>query len=154
MDAFLLFTQHFDRDPGQDYGRLSINGLSDGTTHIWKATSSHATKQHAESFHERGGLLPPQYRVPNLKNYTVNTKPIDLRHNKGVAGNFYQISPFAVKTDKGGERSDFGIHLDANVEGSLGCIVMDAIRFQQFEQAMTKLRNAGVASIPLFVQYS
>lgn len=154
MDIFLLFSQHFDRDSGQDYGRLSINGLSDGTTHIWKATSSHATKQYAESFHERGGLLPPQYRVQNLKNYTVTTKPINLSHNKGVDGNFYQILPFKVVTDKGGQRSDFGIHKDGNVEGSLGCIVMDPNRFQQFEQAFAQLRSAGVASIPLFVQYS
>lgn len=154
MNIFLLFTQHFDRDKGQDYGRLSLNGLSDGTTHIWMATSSYATKQYPESFHERGGLLPPQYRVKDLKNYTVNTTPIDLSNNKGVAGNFYQISPFAVTTDRGGQRSDFGIHLDANVEGSLGCIVMNSARFQQFEQAIVKLRNAGVAQIPLFVQYS
>jgi hypothetical protein len=154
MNTFLLFTQHFDRDPGQDYGRLSINSFTKGTTHIWLATSSYATKQYAESFHERGGLLPPQYRVKQLTNYTVRTKPLNLSHHKGVKGNFYQIFPFSVQTDKGGQRSDFGIHLDANVEGSLGCIVMNAKRFQQFEQAMTKLRSVGIAEIPLFVQYS
>ena len=50
-EYFLLFTQHFDRDKGLDWGRLSINSLSLGTTYIWKATSSHSTKQYAESFH-------------------------------------------------------------------------------------------------------
>ena len=154
MNTFLLFTQHFDRDQGQDYGRLSINNFSEGTTHIWKATSSYATKQHPESFHERGGLLPPQYRVKHLTKYTVRTEPLNLAHHKGVAGNFYQIFPFSVQTDKGAQRSDFGIHKDANVEGSLGCIVMSAERFQQFEQAITNLRNVGVVEIPLFVQYS
>ena len=154
MNPFLLFTQHFDRDPGQDYGRLSLNSLRDGTTHIWKATSSYATKQYAESFHERGGLLPPQYRVKNLLCYTVSTTPIPLNHVKGVDGNFYQILPFEVVTDQGGKRSDFGIHKDGNVEGSLGCIVMDSNRFQQFEQAFARLRSAGISKVPLFVQYS
>lgn len=154
MNIFLLFTQHFDRDRGQDYGRLSINSLGKGTSHIWLATSSYATKQYAESFHQRGGLLPPQYRVKDLPYYTVSTNPIPLDNVKGVEGNFYQIFPFAVETDRGGERSDFGIHKDANAPGSLGCIVMDPVRFQQFEKAMTDFKNAGIASIPLFVQYS
>ncbi|MEO0834786.1 MAG: hypothetical protein AAFY16_02105 [Cyanobacteria bacterium J06642_3] len=161
MDIFLLFTQHFDRDQGLDWGRLSINSLVQGTTHIWKATSSHSTKQYAESFHECGGMLPPQYRVRHPDNsaktlpfYTVNTNPIPLDHVKGVSGNFYQISPHKVITDKGGVRSDFGIHKDANVPGSLGCPVMSSDRFEQFEQAMAKLRRLGELYLPLFVQYS
>lgn len=154
MNYFLLFTSHFDRDQGLDYGRLSIRNWSQGTTHIWKATSSYATKQYAESFHERGGMLPPDYRVKNLPFYTINTQPVPLDHIKGVEGNFYQIFPFEVITDRGGKRSDFGIHKDANAPGSLGCIVMSDDRFAQFEQAMLELRSLGEMTLPLFVQYS
>ena len=72
-DYFLLFTQHFDRDNGLDYGRLSLNSLSGGTENIWIATSSNTAKQYPESFHVRGGLIPPQYRCKKLPNYTVMT---------------------------------------------------------------------------------
>jgi hypothetical protein len=73
---------------------------------------------------------------------------------KGVEGNFYKIDPHAVTTDKGGFRGDFGIHRDANVPGSMGCIVMNAEKFALFEQTMKKLASTGVKRIPLFIQYS
>jgi len=153
-NLFLLYSAHFDRDRGLDYGRLSINSLMQGTLSIWRATSSYASKQYRESFHEYGGVLPPQYRVKGLEYWSVNTTPIPLNGVKGVEGNFYQLSPFAVTTDKGGKRSDFGIHKDARAPGSLGCIVMSSDRFLQFEAAMTRLRQQGIAKLPLFVQYS
>lgn len=153
-DCFLFFSQQFDRDKGLDYGRLSLNSLERGVLDIWKATSSVASKQYAESFHERGGLIPPCYRCENLKKYTIETTPIPLPHIKGVEGNFYKINPHFVKTDKGGHRSDFGIHLDANVPGSLGCIVMSKKRFKNYESVMKKLRKKGIKQIPLFCQYS
>ncbi len=151
---FLLFTQHFDRDKGLDYGRLSLNHLDKGTLTIWLATSSTKNKQYSESFHSRGALIPPQYRCHNLPNYTVQTKPIPLPHVPGVEGNFYKINPDFVTTDRGGQRGDFGIHLDANHPGSLGCIVMSEDRFNQFESEMDKLRDSNIDSVPLFVQYS
>lgn len=153
-DFFLLFSMQFNRDRGLDVGRLSINSLTRGTTNIWLATSSYATRQQKESFHLHGGMLPPQYRVPKLKNWTVSTKPIPLDLVKGVEGNFYQLSPYEVTTDKGAHRSDFGIHKDANAPGSLGCIVMDENRFKQFELAMTHFRKFDINELPLFVQYS
>lgn len=153
-DRFLIFNSHFDRDKGLDQGRLSLCSLSGGTENIWVAASSYSTKQYAESFHSRGGYLPPEYRVPKLKNWTVHTIPIDLTHVQGVSGNFYRISPHEVKTDKGGVRSDFGIHLDANAPGSLGCIVMNQERFASFQTNMFALRNNDIFEIPLFVRYS
>ena len=153
-DYFLIFNSHFDRDKGLDQGRLSLVSLYAGTLHIWRAVSSYSTKQYPESFHERGGYLPPEYRVPSINNWTVDTRPVDLTHVKGVSGNFYRILPFEVKTDKGGVRSDFGIHLDANAPGSMGCIVMNQTRFEAFEAAMTGLRNNSIFVIPLYVRYS
>ena len=154
----LIYSQQFDRDPGLDYGRLSLNHLKQGTVEIWRATSATKGKQKPESFHEKYSLIPPQYRVPKLmknkKTWTVHTEPLPRPNNPGIEGNFYKITPYLVETDKGGKRGDFGIHKDANVPGSLGCIVMSEKRFVQFEQKMTKLRNQGIKEIPLFVQYS
>ena len=154
---FLIFSQHFDRERGQDYGRLLLNHLEKGTLNIWVSTSSVASKQDHEDFHQRGGLIPPQYRLSNPSQptkWTVKTKPIPMPHVKGVSGNFYKIDPHMVTTDKGGSRGDFGIHLDANVEGSMGCVVMNSRRFSDFEDKMKDLALAGIDQIPLFVVYS
>lgn len=151
---FLIFNSHFDRDKSIDEGRLSICSLENGTLEVWIARSSHATKQYRESFHSRGGYLPPEYRVPDLTNWTVSTVPIDLTKHRGVAGNFYKITPFEVTTDLGGKRSDFGIHLDANAPGSMGCIVLSKKRFGEFEAWMKILENETITKIPLFVRYS
>lgn len=150
-DYFLLFSLHHNRDRGLDQGRLRLCSLSKGSVKIWIATSSLSTKQYKESFHDWGGILPPEYRVPGLPNWRVRTNPIPLDHVKGVGGNFYQLLPFAVTTDRGGKRSDFGIHLDANTPGSLGCIVMTDWRFEEFETQMSKLSFSGINEIPLFV---
>lgn len=151
---FAIFSSHFDRDKGLDHGRFALCSLTRGVIDIWVAASSFSTKQYKESFHERGGYLPPTYRCPGLKFWEIETSPVDLRGVKGVAGNFYRLLPHAVTTDKGGKRSDFGVHLDANVPGSMGCIVMDARRFKQFENQMKLLNQKGTKKIKLLVFYS
>lgn len=151
---FLFFSAHFDRDNGLDMGRLSLNDLNKGTLDIWIASSSHTKGQMKEGFHSYGGYLPPQYRCKDLPNYFVKTTPIDMRQTKGVRGNFYQILPYKIKTDKGGTRSDFGVHLDGDYPGSLGCIVMNAERFKHFEEVMRAIYARKILLLPLFVQYS
>jgi hypothetical protein len=151
---FLLFSMHFDRDTGQDYGRLSLNHPVNGCRSIWVATSAVATRQEAEGFHQRYGMIPPCYRTKNANPYRVDTKPYFLT-TKGVEGNFYCIHPITVYTDKGGVRSEFGIHRDANVVGSEGCIVLTGERFKSFEQEMSTMLNTfNLKQLPLFVQYS
>ena len=147
---FLTYSAHFDRDKGVDQGRLCLRHLTKGTMGIWISATSYSTKQFPESFHQRGGVIPPEYRVPSLKNWQVLTKPIYLPKVKGVEGNFYKINPHNVVTDKGGQRGDFGIHRDANAPGSLGCIVMSNDRFTDFERVIASLRNEGVDELPLF----
>ena len=150
-DYFFVFNQHFDRDKGLDWGRLSLNQLNPPKTlTVWTATSSISTKQQPESFHQRGGIIPPQYRC-NIPCWSVETSPIPMPKTKGVEGNFYKINPHSVTTDKGEIRGDFGIHLDANVPGSMGCIVLNPVNFAKFESIMKALK---VSSIPLFVFYS
>lgn len=154
---FFIYSQQFDRDQGQDYGRLTLNHLEKGTLNIWVATCSTASKQDQEDFHQKGGLIPPQYRLSSPSQptkYTVITSPIPMPQVKGVEGNFYKINPHDVVTDKGGHRGDFGIHRDANVIGSLGCVVMSGDRFTDFEAKMKDLALAGIDEVPLFVQYS
>ncbi|MCX8122516.1 MAG: hypothetical protein N3E45_17095 [Oscillatoriaceae bacterium SKW80] len=150
----MTFSAHFDRDKGLDEGRLCLRHLQLGTRKVWVAATSTSDKQFPESFHQRGGVLPPEYRVPGLRNWVVITEPIPMPNTPGVNGNFYKINPHEITTDKGGKRGDFGIHLDGRSPGSLGCIVMNAERFADFEEAIAQLRKEGVESIPLFVSYS
>lgn len=150
----LFFNSHFDRDKDLDHGRLRLINLQTQETHIIKASSGYATKQYPECFHERGGMLPPAYRCKEVFTWKVGTKPIPMPNHRGVRGNFYPLTPFEVITDRGGRRSDFGIHLDANAPGSLGCIVTDAKRFALFEGWMQRCRDIGVEQVPLFVGYS
>ncbi len=150
----LFFSQHGDRDKGLDYGRLQLIKFND-FSEVWKATSSISSKQYLKSIHKRGGLIPQAYRCsPKFPHWTVKTKPLWLPKVKGVEGNFYKINPHFVTTDKGGQRGDFGIHLDANMPGSLGCIVMTSNRFKEFCKYMERVRKDGVKEIPLVVQYS
>ena len=151
---FLSFSAHFDRDKGLDQGRLCLRHPELGTQNIWIAATSTRLKQYPESFHERGGILPPEYRVPGLRNWQVLTDPIPMPNTPGVNGNFYKINPHEVKTDKGGTRGDFGIHWDGRSPGSLGCIVMTKDRFDDFENTIAKLRSLKVRQLPLFVTYS
>ena len=150
---FLNFSMGFDRDKGLDYGILTLNHLENGYIQKWRVTSSTAAKQKREHQHVWGGLIP-QNSDTELKKYSVVLNPVNLSHNKGVRGNFYKIIPFSLKTTKGTTRGDLGIHLDANVPGSFGCIVMNQYNFSEFEEYMEKLRSKAVETVPLFVQYS
>ena len=153
---FLDFCLALDGDSRLEHGRLALRsvGADGGRTHqVWVATTSLGTKQVAEGFHARGGPIPPEYRVPSLRCWWVETAPVNLIKVKGVEGSFYKILPFEVKTDKGGVRSDLGIHRDANTPGSMGCVVMNGDRFKSFEGEMLKLQGLGVSRLPLFVTY-
>jgi hypothetical protein len=154
---FLDFSLALDKDKHLEHGRLMLRSIGGGggRTHVvWVATTSLGTKQTPDGFHARGGPIPPEYRVPSIRCWDVLTTPIALPQVRGVEGNFYKILPFEVRTDKGGVRSDLGIHADKNVPGSMGCIVMSAgQRWDSFEVEMTKLRKAGITQLPLFINY-
>lgn len=154
FDYFLNFSSHYDRDKGLDEGRLRLDSLSKGNIDVWIATSSTVNKQGRESYHQWGGLIPPGYRCDPPVQWTVSVAPIWMPEIKGVEGYFYKINPHNVKTDKGQKRGDFGIHLDANVPGSGGCIVMSGKRFESFKVYMKRVENRGILSLPLFITYS
>lgn len=150
---FLNFSMGYDCEKGLDYGLLTLNDLSKGYIQKWRATTSTVNKQKREHQHVWGGMIP-QNSETELKQYSVDLSPVYLPHNKGVKGNFYKILPYSLKTTQGATRGDLGIHLDANVPGSLGCIVMNNYNFTEFEQYMKRLLSEGTKTVPLFVQYS
>jgi hypothetical protein len=151
----LIMSGHYDRDVGLDSYLLALIHTVKGHINQWRCTSSQAHSQKLGSDYIRGGLIPPTYHCQDLTQYQVLTKSLDLTHIAGVRGSFYQILPYQIDTLQGTKRSDFGIHLDANVPGSMGCIVMDGINFVDFERQMSKLAAVEqIPKIPLHVFYS
>lgn len=89
------------------------------------------------------GPIPSVNRV-NLSHYSVNVKPLYLSL-KGIEGNFYKINPHLVKVN-GNTRGDFGVHFDANVPGTAGCLgIPNPKDWLQFQKLMStyqvRLRN-------------
>lgn len=150
---FLVYSGHWDRDRGLDHGRLTLNSLDDGNLKIWMATSSTANRQTYHKQFQRYGCLPAN-NVTKTRKYHILTTPEDSRHVKGVEGNFYRIYPNVINTIQGTVRTACGIHRDANLPGSLGCVVLTDNRFKDFEQTIASLKTQGIKKIPLQVQYS
>lgn len=132
-------------------GTLKLT-LDDKSVHTFIASSGLPTHQGAKSWLVKGhGPLPPSSVIQDT--YHVSTNALSMQNTPGVAGNFYVISPFSV-TVEGVVRGDFGVHFDANVPGSAGCIVLeDKAQWAQFEYLMAKLRSQSVKSIGLEVIY-
>jgi hypothetical protein len=97
------------------------------------------------------GPIPSVNRV-NLRHSSVNVKPLYLSL-KGIEGNFYKINPHLVNVD-GKTRGDFGIHFDANVPGTAGCLgISNPKEWLQFQKLMTSYQRSGLKTIPLIVAY-
>lgn len=154
MKPLLLFFNKLDDSSSLLEGRLLlIDSDSSTIKNVYRATSGSANWQEYSELSVVGkGSIPPQTDV-DIPHYTVSTKPIPMPNLKGVEGNFYKIDPHLVQIN-GRQRGDFGIHRDANVPGSAGCIVLGTIPgWSGFQQDMQKLAASGVKSIPLLVSY-
>jgi hypothetical protein len=114
----------------------------------YRATSSLAGKQADGAWKKKGGLIPPSKEID--KEYRVAVVPTYMPDVKGVQGNFYCITPFSIATN-GDARGDFGIHFDANVPGSLGCIVLRTAR--GWEAFQRDIANTKLKQISLVVEY-
>lgn len=99
----------------------------------------------------RGYIPPSQQIIP--QQWSVSTQRLWMPDFKGVEGSFYAIAPFVIRLP-GVARGDFGIHFDANMPGSAGCIV---IRHQDdwdlFRKQMELFRLDGHQQIALFISY-
>lgn len=142
--------RHFELIPGV----LIIKEKSGGNGMRLKATSGLAQWQYKFSWGHKGrGCLPPSEIISPHK-YTVSTQRLWMPNIKGVEGSFYAIAPFSVAAGNKASRGDFGIHFDANVPGSAGCIVIQLQdHWDIFRQLMDKFRAAKFQSIPLLVIY-
>lgn len=121
---------------------------------IYIATSGSIGNLDRDDTNKKGrGAIPATLEV-GLKNYWIETKAIPMPHQKGIEGNFYAIKPFTVSVN-GVQRGDFGVHADANVPGSAGCIVLppSGNGWKVFQERMSKIAQEGISRIPLQVVY-
>jgi hypothetical protein len=150
----LFFTMALDETSELNRGRLFLVDETKGIVARWVATSSTADKQGVKDWNVRGGVIPATYELSSpLPFYSVTVNPVDLKHVKGIDGNGYPITPFEVKTIDGGTRSDLLIHKDANVPGSMGCIVLPESEFTDFEEVFQK-HCQGQNTVKLLVGYT
>lgn len=110
----------------------------------YKARSGIGGKESQKAF----GPIPSNTLI-NESHYRVNVNPLWL-NKKGINGNFYQIFPYSVSI-KGVNRGDFGIHLDVDNNGTLGCIGIVASDWEKFKTKMTQLHNKRISKIPLLI---
>jgi hypothetical protein len=79
---------------------------------------------------------------------------VSPQEQPGIAGNFYAITPSEV-TVGGVTRGLFGIHRDANVPGTNGCVgVVTPTGWAALQEWMLKLNKLGIKEVPLQVDYS
>jgi hypothetical protein len=151
---FLMFSMQLDNTPELNRGRLALYDYKLGHLGRWVATSGLGMYQKIGGWSKQGGgVCPATYQCnPTFANYWVEVEPIDLSNVKGVEGNAYKITPFEVTTKEGIKRSDLLIHRDANVPGSMGCIVLSDDEFAEFEKVM-KDKCGGLDKIKLWIQY-
>ena len=152
---YLLFTMQLENADNISKGRLVLIDEQQGILGRWVATSGLPNDQEVGDWSKpQGGEIPPTYQLESeLPFYQVETKPVDLRSLKGVEGNAYPILPNQVITKDGVSRSDLMIHRDANVPGSLGCIVLEGVEeFADFETTLAKYAKED--TIKLLVVYT
>ena len=134
-------------------GSLVMHHLDkDNSSVKLQATSGTARNQFIGSWNLKGkGCLPP---TSDVIKYTTTTNKLWLPNVKGVEGSFYAIAPFSVKV-RDIIRGDFGIHFDANVPGSAGCIVIPLQEhWDIFREKISLIRESGIQSIKLVVVYT
>jgi hypothetical protein len=128
--------------------------LYDGSKQIdtWLVTSGLPGCQDRGDWSIRGrGYIPP-IEFTNAKQWRVKTEAIDSSGVKGVEGLFYPILPMMVSLKSGNDRGAFGIHFDANVPGSSGCVVIRNQRpWEEFKSWMAA--NSSHSEINLNVAY-
>ncbi len=126
-------------------GGLLHLGYPDGSTISYRATSGCAGWQQPGDEWVRGkGPIPAgRYEIPSTP-YWLDTR--------GVEGYFFHITPDPVGS---GDRirAELGIHFDANLPGTAGCIgLMNLDGWQGFCRRLSDIATE-VAKIPLTVRY-
>jgi hypothetical protein len=127
------------------YGKLTFTRGGKELLSV-KATSGQSSYQYAGAHTMRGkGCLPPR------ADWKISTKGY-YSATRGIEGMFYHITP---DPDPGTGRSEFGLHRDANVPGSAGCIVVaDTTEFNQKVQPLMAELSHQQDFVSLTVNYT
>jgi hypothetical protein len=92
----------------------------------------------------KGPIPAGKYQIPAIP-YHLDTK--------GIEGDFFHITPDPVVSSFG-IRAELGVHYDANMPGSAGCIVLrNREGWERFCDRMKAIAKSGIKSIPLSVSY-
>jgi hypothetical protein len=145
MSYQLIFTMQLGNSQNLIFGNLQLE-YPDGTKIDYLATSGLPDWQRPEDQWSRGkGPIPAgDYKIPS-EPYWLETR--------GVEGLFFHVTPDPVGS---GDRirSELGIHYDANVPGTSGCIgLINREGWNGFCRRMTQIASLGIKKIPLKVQY-
>ena len=141
----LTFTMTLGRSQELILGNLELVYPS-GEKVDYLTTSGIPDWQRPEDQWSRGkGPIPAgDYEIPS-EPYWLDTR--------GVEGFFFHITPDPVSS---GDRirSELGVHYDANVPGTAGCIgFINPDGWERFLRRMAKIAALGVKSLPLKVKY-
>lgn len=141
----LIFTLNLAESSDLIYGNLQLV-YPTGEAIDYLATSGCAGWQRPGDEWVRGkGPIPAgEYKIPSEPYYLAT---------RGVEGDFFHVTPDPVVSDKG-IRAELGLHFDANVPGSAGCIVFaNWSGWRRFCDRMASIAHLGIESLPLTVKY-
>jgi hypothetical protein len=127
------------------WGNLGLS-YSDGKKIDYLATSGCAGWQQPgdEWVLGKGPIPKGKYEIPTTP-YWLDTR--------GIEGYFFHITPDPVISAQG-VRAELGIHFDANVPGSAGCIVLrNPEGWERFCDRMDAIAKSGIKALPLEVRY-
>jgi hypothetical protein len=132
-----------------------VLSFMEGDTPISSFTATSGLSGYQQLCHQsaRGRGPIPSCKRLGITNYSVRTTPFDERGVTGVEGNFYYVEPDPV--DVPPLRGEFGIHFDANIPGSAGCIVFpEQSEWEKFQDLMMQYKMQGHQCISLIVEYN
>ena len=156
MAYILFFHMQLGDNSSLETGRLElIDTTANRIVDRYIATSGCPGNQGQADQTAKGRGPIPRTDLAQIGSYFVATNPIDLAAVRGVEGDFYVISPGRVDLKSGQIRGDFGVHFDANVPGSAGCVVLETQEgWKGFQAQMKQIAAEGINQIPLFIGYS
>ena len=155
MKPLLIYHQDLRETSELIEGRLLLVDCETKTIkNTYIATSGLPSNQSYDFLSLRGrGPIPPNNLI-GIGSYSVATSALDMPNVRGVEGHFYKIDPNTV-TVANVERGDFGVHRDANVPGSSGCVVLRTeLGWEAFEKDMQSLASSEIKQVSLLVSYS
>lgn len=150
---WLKFTMKLDASDKLLLGELSVRDGNNKSSSAYTATSGLPKNQKPDSQDDKGRGPIPECKLVKIQSYSVCTNPIDHKNTPGIKGNFYHIIPDPIRVNQT-QRTELGIHFDAGVPGSAGCIVLkDTAQWISFQDFMADY-SKDFSHISLIVEYA